>query len=151
MFGSWVTLRSDKMSQVNSNVNLNKRSDRALVMTIVAQQDATMCSLLYFCKLLYMFRVVTLPIIRSTYNCNYSIWHWSNFGECSVWSLLKVSVMNPSLLPSANLRPRKIAQLHSIPWWHGFHNNFFFFTESQTLRKINFGVKFDSFALRGNP
>jgi len=34
--------------------------------------------LLYFCKLLYMFRVVTLPIIRSTYNCNYSIWPWSN-------------------------------------------------------------------------
>ena len=27
---------------------------------------------------LYMFRVVTPPIIRSTYNCNHSIWHWSN-------------------------------------------------------------------------
>ena len=27
---------------------------------------------------LYMFRVVTPPIIRSTYKCNYSIWHWSN-------------------------------------------------------------------------
>jgi len=26
---------------------------------------------------LYMFRVVTPPIIRSTYNCNHSIWHWS--------------------------------------------------------------------------
>jgi len=25
-----------------------------------------------------MFGVVILPIIRSTYNCNYSIWHWSN-------------------------------------------------------------------------
>jgi len=25
-----------------------------------------------------MFQVVTPPIIRSTYNCNYSIWHWSN-------------------------------------------------------------------------
>jgi len=25
-----------------------------------------------------MFRAVTPPIIRSTYNCNYSIWHWSN-------------------------------------------------------------------------
>ena len=35
-------------------------------------------------KLLYMFRVVTPPIIRSTYNCNYSIWHWSNVGKCSV-------------------------------------------------------------------
>jgi hypothetical protein len=40
--------------------------------------DATIYSLLYFCKLLYMFRVVTPPIIRSTYNCNYSIWYCSN-------------------------------------------------------------------------
>ena len=37
-------------------------------MSIIVQQDATMYSLLYFCKLLYMFRVVTPPIIRSTYN-----------------------------------------------------------------------------------
>jgi hypothetical protein len=29
-------------------------------------------------KLLYMFRVVPPPIIRSTCNCNYSIWHWSD-------------------------------------------------------------------------
>ena len=69
--------------------------------SITVQQDATMYSLLYFCKLLYMFRVVTPPIIRSTYNCNYSIWHWSNFRKCSVWSQLKMRVMDPSLLPSA--------------------------------------------------
>jgi len=43
-------------------------------------QVATVYSLLYFCKLLYMFRVITLPIIRSTH----SIWHWSNLGKCSV-------------------------------------------------------------------
>jgi len=47
-------------------------------MSITVQQDATIYSLLYFCKLLYMFRVVTSHIIRNTYNCNYSIWHWSN-------------------------------------------------------------------------
>jgi hypothetical protein len=52
-------------------------------LSIIVQQDATMYSCLYFCKLLYMFRVVTPPIIRSTYNCNYSIWHWSNFRKCS--------------------------------------------------------------------
>jgi len=46
--------------------------------SITVQQDVTIYSLLYFCKLLYMFRVVTPPVIRSTYNCNYSIWHWSN-------------------------------------------------------------------------
>jgi len=47
-------------------------------MSIIVQQDATIYSLLYFCKLLYIFRVVTPPIIRSTCNCNHSIWHWSN-------------------------------------------------------------------------
>jgi hypothetical protein len=46
--------------------------------TIIFQHDATIYSLLYFCKLLYMFRVLIPPIIRSIYNCNYSIWHWSN-------------------------------------------------------------------------
>jgi hypothetical protein len=63
-------------------------------MPIIVQQDATMYSFLYFCKLLYMFRVVTPPIIRSTYNCNYSIWRWSNFGKCSVWSQLKMRGMD---------------------------------------------------------
>ena len=40
---------------------------------------ATICdlfSLLYFCRQLCMFRMLT-PIIRSSYNCNYSFWHWS--------------------------------------------------------------------------
>ena len=32
-------------------------------------------SLLYFCRQLYMFRVLT-PITRSSYNCNYSFWYW---------------------------------------------------------------------------
>ena len=32
-------------------------------------------SFLYFCRQLYMFRVLT-PIIRSSYNCNYSFWYW---------------------------------------------------------------------------
>jgi len=51
-------------------------------MSIIVQKEWTMHSLLYFCKLLYMFRVVTPPIIRSIYNCNYSIWHWSNYPCC---------------------------------------------------------------------
>jgi len=37
-------------------------------MSIIVQQDATINSLLYFCRLLYMFRVVIPPIIRSTYD-----------------------------------------------------------------------------------
>jgi len=32
----------------------------------------------YIRKLLYMFRVVTPPIIRSAYNCIYSIWYLSH-------------------------------------------------------------------------
>jgi len=39
-------------------------------MSIIVQQDTITYSSLYFCKLLYMFRVVNPPIIRSTYNCN---------------------------------------------------------------------------------
>ena len=60
-------------------------------MSIIVQQDATMYSLLYFCKLLYMFRVVTPPIIRSTYDCNHNIWHWSN---CLCYLLLSRSSWN---------------------------------------------------------
>ena len=44
-------------------------------MSIIVQQDATIYSLLYFSKLLHIFRVVIPPIIRRKYNCNYSIWH----------------------------------------------------------------------------
>ena len=36
-------------------------------MSINVQRDATIYSLLYFCRLLYMFRVLLLPIIRSTH------------------------------------------------------------------------------------
>ena len=44
----------------------------------------TICNVTQFisiCKLLYMFRVVSPPIIRITHNCIYSIWHLSN-GYC---------------------------------------------------------------------
>jgi len=33
---------------------------------------------IYICKLLYMFRLVSPPIIRSTHNCIYSICHLSS-------------------------------------------------------------------------
>jgi len=50
-------------------------------MSITVQQDETIYSLLYFCKLLFIFRVVTQPIIRSIYNCNYSIWNCRSNGS----------------------------------------------------------------------
>jgi hypothetical protein len=55
-----------------------RKADYPDSLSIIVQQDATMYSLLDFCKLLYMFRVVTPPIIRRSYNCNHSIWHCSN-------------------------------------------------------------------------
>jgi len=32
---------------------------------------------IYYCKLLYVFRVSIAPVIRSTYNCNCSLWYRS--------------------------------------------------------------------------
>ena len=32
----------------------------------------------FICKLLYMFRVASPPIVRSTNNCIYSIWYYSS-------------------------------------------------------------------------
>jgi len=46
-----------------------------LFLLIYFQRDATLHSLFISGKLLYMFRVVSSPIIRSTYNCIYSIWY----------------------------------------------------------------------------
>jgi hypothetical protein len=38
---------------------------------------------IYICKLLYMFQVVTPLIIRSSYHCIYSIWHyWDHTAAC---------------------------------------------------------------------
>ena len=47
---------------------------------IKIQLDATVCSLIYFtAKSLYMFRVSTAPIIRSTKNCNRSLRYRSQY------------------------------------------------------------------------
>ena len=47
----------------------------SIFVLIYFQRDATLHSLFISGKLLYMFRVVSSPIIRSTYNCIYSIWY----------------------------------------------------------------------------
>jgi len=41
------------------------------------QQDATVCRYIFSAKLIYMFRVSIVPIIRSTSNCNCSFWYRS--------------------------------------------------------------------------
>ena len=38
-------------------------------------------TVIYLWKLLYTFRVVSPPIIRSTHNCIYSIWHKVPYSE----------------------------------------------------------------------
>ena len=48
------------------------------ILLIYFQLDATLHSLFISGKLLYMFRVVSPPIIRNTHNCIYSIWSLSN-------------------------------------------------------------------------
>ena len=55
---------------------------KRLLMTIliIVQRDATQSSLFIILQVqLYMFRVSTTPIIRSTQNCNYSLRYWSYF------------------------------------------------------------------------
>ena len=47
----------------------------SIFVLIYFQRDETLHSLFLSGKLLYMFRVVSSPIIRSTYNCIYSIWY----------------------------------------------------------------------------
>ena len=49
-----------------------------MFLLIYFQQDAIIHSLFISVILLYIFRVVFPPIIRSTYNCIYSIWYLSN-------------------------------------------------------------------------
>jgi len=62
---------------------------------IIVQQDATVFSLLYFCSQLYMFRVLA-PIIRSSYNWNYSFWHWST-GSATISSQQREQIVADSV------------------------------------------------------
>jgi len=41
------------------------------------QQDAPVCGYLFTADILYVFRVSITPIIRSTWNCNCSLWYRS--------------------------------------------------------------------------
>ena len=50
----------------------------SIFLLIYIQQDATLHSSFISGKLLYMFRAATPPIIRSTYDCIYSIWYLLN-------------------------------------------------------------------------
>jgi len=82
---------------------------------IYFQRDATLHSLFISGKLLYMFRVVSAPITRSTYNCIYSIWYlltitgylpllwesWS-WSECGVGIVPICDVSSPIIRSTYN-------------------------------------------------
>jgi len=63
------------------------RPEMAFFRTVVVKRNSKMCQyyttrcnniqFIYICKLLYMFRVVFPPIIRSSYHCTYSICYLS--------------------------------------------------------------------------
>ena len=66
---------------------------------IYIQQDATLHSLFISGQLLYMFRVASPPIIRSTHNCTYSILKLG--GEAMIpylARLLDITINNGTLL-----------------------------------------------------
>jgi len=55
---------------------------------------------IYICKLLYMFRVVSPPIIRASYHCIYSIWHfWDRYCYLSWTSRTWLVAVTVSLVP----------------------------------------------------
>jgi len=72
---------------------------------IIVQQDETVFSLLYSCRQLYMFRVLT-PIIRSWHSCNYSFWHWST-GSATI----NVNGHDTNILLIFS------QALYKAPWW----------------------------------
>jgi len=77
LLAQYRTRKGSTHSIFATNQQLPFISSWHILIYIHIQQDATLHSF-YFWKLLYMFRVVPPPIIRSTYNCIYSIWYLSN-------------------------------------------------------------------------
>ena len=64
----------------NGSIYLKFRCPRVISVFFLTyfQQDATLHTLFISGKILYIFRLVSPPIIRSTHNCIYSIWYLSN-------------------------------------------------------------------------
>ena len=59
-------------------------------------------------KLIYMFRVVPQPIIRSADNCIYSIWYCSSFSTCAPdGHSLRLTILDAVLIQFDVLRMSK--------------------------------------------
>ena len=58
---------------------LTRRKHSHIYINICPTRCNTKQSIYYSASPLYVFRVSTTPTIRSTQNCNYSLWYWSYF------------------------------------------------------------------------
>ena len=72
----FLLLISTQLTHTEIHQNLSNTLNMFLL--IYFQKDATLHSLFISGKLLYMFRVVSLPIIRCTHNSIYNIWYLSS-------------------------------------------------------------------------
>jgi hypothetical protein len=73
----------------------------------------------FYCfKLLYMFQVVTPPIIRSAYNCNYSIWYKSHYCLPPLWPNVDCSPHLAAMAGGNNMTcTRRCSYSYMHSWW----------------------------------
>ena len=61
-------------------------TSQPLLLPVAIVEELRLLYTVYFnCKLLYIFRVVSPPIIRSTNNCTYTIWYQSTAAATCRW------------------------------------------------------------------
>ena len=101
------TRNNTKLSALKIPLQIYKKYTLVCIL-IYLQQDETLHSLFISGKFLYMFRVLSPPIIRSTHNYIYSIWYFSkcycylpllwkswNWSECGVGIVLISTIPAP--------------------------------------------------------
>ena len=90
----------------------------SIFLLIYFQWDATLHSLFISGKLLYMCRVVSPPIIRSTHKCTYSIWYLLN---CYCYRLILWKSCNSSTIAAGSSNgltsTRYCKYSYVCSWW----------------------------------
>jgi hypothetical protein len=71
-------MSKNKISDRPKLTSLSKKCDLWCVYSNICPRRCSFTQYIYIWKLLYIFRVVPPPIIRSAYNCIYSIWYLSH-------------------------------------------------------------------------
>ena len=116
----WVCVRYTwKLTMKKTGAGFSKR--RKFYINNCPTRCNTKQSIYYSASSLYMFRVSTTPIIRSTQNCNYSLRHWSYF-LCSYlppkWPSLATFVGGSCTVPEAVVT---VLCTHDECGWHPKH------------------------------